>query len=157
MGYADLLRPEVRDFTWGAFSLGRDVERLEAVHGARAPEATVLYAARIVEATSAHALERTGLEVPPNLYGTLTTLEDLGLLGEIDWYIGHVLRRLGNTVRHVHDVTDAADAEIVTALLGGWLDYVFVHSDGHRVVDAGVWRGRRAGGMDHHPVVVDLE
>jgi endonuclease/exonuclease/phosphatase family metal-dependent hydrolase len=38
------------------------------------------------------------------------------------------------------------------------LDYVFIQTeDGQtRVRDAGVWRGRRVGGMDHHPVVVDL-
>lgn len=33
------------------------------------------------------------------------------------------------------------------------LDYVF--TQGLEVLSAGVWRGQRVGGMDHHPVVVD--
>lgn len=36
------------------------------------------------------------------------------------------------------------------------LDYVFVSGDTVEVVAGGAWRGRKAGDMDHDPVVVDL-
>ena len=52
---------------------------------------------------------------------------------------------------------DAAAGTGPTAEPDRRLDYVFVASDVVRVGDAGVWRDRRVGGMDHHPVVVDLE
>ena len=35
------------------------------------------------------------------------------------------------------------------------LDYVFV-GGAHEVLSGGVWRGQRIGGMDHHPLIVDL-
>ena len=53
---------------------------------------------------------------------------------------------------------DAAASGGPTAEPDRRLDYIFVQSeDGQtRIQDTGVWRGQRAGGMDHHPVVVDL-
>ena len=49
------LRPEVRAFTWQAFELGRDLGRLHAVRTVGAPEAAVLYAARVVDALATAA------------------------------------------------------------------------------------------------------
>ncbi|MCP3919107.1 MAG: endonuclease/exonuclease/phosphatase family protein [bacterium] len=52
-------------------------------------------------------------------------------------------------------LADAAAGTGPTAEPDRRLDYVFV--GGAQVRDAGVWKGRRVGAMDHHPVVVDLE
>ncbi len=51
-------------------------------------------------------------------------------------------------------LVDAAAGTGPTAEPDRRLDYIFVR--GAEVRDAGVWRGRRVGAMDHHPVVVDL-
>ena len=51
---------------------------------------------------------------------------------------------------------DAARGTGSTAEPDRRLDYVFVDARGFEVLDAGPWRGRRAPGMDHDPVVCDL-
>jgi len=58
----------------------------------------------------------------------------------------------------VERMHDAASDGGPTAEPDRRLDYIFIWSrtGDLGIQDAGVWRGRRADGMDHHPVVVDI-
>ncbi len=145
------LRPEVLAFASGPFRLARDLERLEAVRGVDAPEAAVLYAARVVEALASAAVAALGIEPGTSCYGTLVNLEDMGLLDELDVTVGHTVRRLGNAVRHVGYAPEPEDAEIVGHLLGAWLDWFFRRRAGgpalaSLTMDGGPWPPRTPGG-----------
>ncbi len=56
------LAAAVHDYRTDLFDLGEDLDRLERVRRATAPEAVVLYCARILEALAACALRAVSLE-----------------------------------------------------------------------------------------------
>ena len=114
----------MRDFRWGAFHLARDLERLSAVHGRSAHEATALYAARILEALSSAAMERLQLEAGL-AFANLVALEQTEELQRpwLNW--AHALRRMGNDARHLRRELGPADSELALAFVDRWLEWFF--------------------------------
>lgn len=121
----DRLRPEVRDFAHEGFHLASDLGHLAAVLGAAAPEATVFYGGRILEALSGEAVERAGGEAKPNPFANLTYLSEATLLKRDPAYWAHGLRRLGNEVRHLNRPIGMGEAELAAQLVERWLAWFF--------------------------------
>jgi hypothetical protein len=119
------LRPEVRDFTYEGFSLASDLGHLAAVLQAEAPEATIFYGGRILEALSGQAVERAGGEAKPNPFANLTYLAEATLLKRDAAYWAHGLRRLGNEVRHLNRPIGMGEAELAAQLVERWLAWYF--------------------------------
>lgn len=127
MGEAILgrLRPEVRGFMHEGFSLASDLGHLAAVLEAEAPEATIFYGGRILEALSGRAVERAGGEAKPNPFANLTYLAEATLLKRDAAYWAHGLRRLGNEVRHLNRPIGMGEAELASQLVERWLAWYF--------------------------------
>lgn len=103
------------------FSLDREMQAIQRVLTADASDAVAFYGARIVEATAAETVSATGGDPSPNLYSNLVDLAPLNLLDRATLMWGHTLRRLGNDVRHAKRSITQEEAEIVLALLDGWI------------------------------------
>jgi hypothetical protein len=121
----DRLRPEVADFRCEAYHLGRDLASLDRARAAEAREAVVLYAARVLEALSAEALRRVGLDGRDNSFSNLQRLEDYNLAPPPTLSWAHALRRMGNAVRHARAATGAAAEDAAAAFLEFWLHWFF--------------------------------
>jgi len=121
----DRLRPEVRGFTHEGFSLASDLGHLAAVLQAEAPEATIFYGGRILEALSGRAVERAGGEAKPNPFANLTYLAETTLLKRDPAYWAHGLRRLGNEVRHLNRPVGMGEADVAAQLVERWLAWYF--------------------------------
>jgi tetratricopeptide (TPR) repeat protein len=106
------LAPEVRAFSHERFVLGDDLQRLAAVRKAGAPEAVILYAARILEVLAAAALHAVRLPPTANLFGNLDLLERYNLIPAATRHGAHALRRQGNAVRHVGRLVTHDDADL---------------------------------------------
>lgn len=119
------LRPEVRDFTDEGFALASDLGHLAAVLQAEAPEATIFYGGRILEALSGDAVEIAGGEAKPNPFANLTYLAEATLLKRDAAYWAHGLRRLGNEVRHLNRPVSMGEAELAAQLTERWLAWYF--------------------------------
>ena len=113
------------DFRAGSFVLRDDLRRMEIVLRFDAPEATIFYATRVVEALTASVVRRLGLEPSFNLYDNLHPLESLSLMEGQTAHWAHALRRLGNDVRHVRRAITCDDAEFAVAALPGILEWFF--------------------------------
>src|SRR5687768_7704395 len=90
----DQLRPEVLTYSGGHYVLRNDLEMLSRVYQAGAPEATIFYAARILEVLAADALKKAGLPVSSTPLPNLATLADFNLIPTATRYWAHALRRL---------------------------------------------------------------
>ncbi len=116
------------------FSLGSDLEHLSAVLAVRAPEATIFYGGRILEALSGAAVEQVGGEAKPNPFANMKYLEDLALLKKDQGYWAHGLRRLGNEVRHLARPVGFGGAEAAALLVErGMVGYFEVFAAGPRL------------------------
>lgn len=82
-------------------TLHRDVQRMVAVGRAGADEATIFYAARIVEITCNLVLAKVGIRPTNNLFESLTCLQNYNLIPPLTRCWAHTVRRLGNDVRHI--------------------------------------------------------
>ena len=119
------LAADVRDFATPRFQLGNDLRRLQAVVQADAPEAVILYCARILEALSADAVARLRQVPSPNVFSNLQTLEWLGRAGRTVLYWAHALRRLGNVVRHLDGLVGGDQARLAVLFGERWLQWYF--------------------------------
>jgi hypothetical protein len=119
------LDPRVLATTSHGFSLGSDLDHLAAVLAVRAPEATIFYGGRILEALSGAAVEQVGGEAKPNPFANMKYLEDLALLKKDQGYWAHGLRRLGNEVRHLHRPVGFGEAEVAALLVERWMVWYF--------------------------------
>src|SRR5437016_2116293 len=90
------LMPAVAEYETEHFHLHEDLEHLDRVRRVGAPEAAVLYCARILEALAMAALRTVGLEPSPNVFSNLDTLQQYNLLPTATCYWAHALRRTGN-------------------------------------------------------------
>lgn len=120
------ITPAVAAFRSGCFELGSDLRRLRAVRDDEAVEATVFYAARILDALAADALARVRIEPSPNVFSNLVTLQQYSLLTTGAIYSTHPLRRLGNAARHIQEELTAKHAEISLALAERVLEWFFI-------------------------------
>src|SRR5258708_958359 len=75
------------------FALKDDLERLDKVVRARAPEAVILYCGRILEALTAAALDAAGLPSVMQVAADLDTLHAFSLTPTATHYWAHALRR----------------------------------------------------------------
>jgi hypothetical protein len=75
------------------FDLGEDLDHLDGVWRAGAPEATIFYSARILEALTADALEAAGLSSSANVLSNLVLLQQFYLIPTTTRYWAHCLRR----------------------------------------------------------------
>src|SRR5690606_30004435 len=107
------------------FSLASDLAHLAAVLSVQAPEATIFYGGRILEALSGAAVEQVGGEAKPNPFANMKYLEDLALLKKEQGYWAHGLRRLGNEVRHLARPIGLGEAEVAALLVERWLVWYF--------------------------------
>jgi tetratricopeptide (TPR) repeat protein len=119
------LVPEVREYTTPRFVLQRDLNHLNAVIRAEAPEAVILYSARILEALAGDALRSLGQAPGASVFGNLAVLEHLNRFDTAVRYWAHALRRLGNLVRHIDGQVGPAEATLATLFAEGWLDWFF--------------------------------
>jgi tetratricopeptide (TPR) repeat protein len=122
---AERLRPPVLNYVAGPFQLRDDLERLTRVRRAAAPEAVVLYCARILEALAADALRTVSLEPSANVFSNLDTLQQYNLMPTTTRYWAHALRRTGNQVRHVLERIEQQDAELALLFTERWLQWFF--------------------------------
>lgn len=101
--------------------------------------------------------EMTSLESRPGrklLVGDLNLDLDLGKRGDLfsdDDYLD--VETYNYLALRLQDATRGTGS---TAEPDRRLDYIFCEARGFEVLDAGPWRGHRAAGMDHDPVVCDL-
>jgi len=121
----DQLRPEVRAYDYRGYRLGYDLGNLDRAWRASVREATVFYAARVLEAISAAAVDAVGLTGKENVFSNLTRLEELSLLPRHTRYWAHALRRTGNGVRHARSEIAPEQEETCVALLAYWLRWYF--------------------------------
>src|SRR5437764_15081333 len=91
--YLERLDPAVAGWSTPQFVLRDNLERLGRVHGVDAPEATIFYAARILEALAAAALGTVGLEPSSNVFSNLDALQQFNLIPTSTRYWAHALRR----------------------------------------------------------------
>lgn len=119
------LDPRILATTSHGFSLGSDLAHLAAVLAVKAPEATIFYGGRILEALSGAAVEQVGGEPKPNPFANMKYLEDLALLKKDQGYWAHGLRRLGNEVRHLSRPIGLGEAEVAALLVERWLVWYF--------------------------------
>jgi len=120
------LAPEVRDYATDSFRLQNDLDRLHRVHQAGAPEAAILYCARILDVLAAEALGAVHLRASPNAFANLDTLQQYNLLlaPTLSW--AHALRRLGNMARHVQRLVQPEDAEVSVLFVERCLEWFFL-------------------------------
>ena len=119
------LRDEVLGFRYRSYRLESDLEHAVNVRGVRAPEATILYCARILEALAAAALESVGVEPSSHVFANLSQLKDFNLLPRATECWAHSLRRLGNDARHLLRRVAQVDAELALLLAERWIDWFF--------------------------------
>lgn len=94
--------PEMAAFMGaGGYRLGADIAALRRVREVEAGEAVIFYAGRILEALSAHAVERLEQEASSNCFSNLGVLDDFAMAPRATLDLAHALRRLANQVRHV--------------------------------------------------------
>jgi hypothetical protein len=122
----DRLAPAVRSFTpFGSYRLGDDLDALDRVYRAEAPEAVVFYAARTLEALTANALFRQGLGTSASPQAGLDLLAEYNLLPLPASYWAHGLRRLGNDVRHLRRRLAGGDPDVAVLFVERWLSWFF--------------------------------
>lgn len=121
------LSPEVTAFTRTPFSLKDDLERLDKVARARAPEAAILYCSRILEALTGAALDAAGLPSVMQVAADLDTLHAFSLTPTATHYWAHSLRRAGNDARHIRRRLEPGDADLALVFLDRWLHWFFCH------------------------------
>lgn len=122
-------RDEVLGYRHGEFHLGYDLSCLFRSRQQKLHEATVLYAARILEALSGAALERVGLPHQPTTYSNLYELYSYGLTPQSTLYWANALRRVGNSVRHALRQSHPAEETVAAAFLNQWLHWFFCRGD----------------------------
>jgi tetratricopeptide (TPR) repeat protein len=116
---------DVLQYSSDRFDLGEDLHHLDGVWRVRAPEATIFYAARILEALTADALESAGLSAGSNVLSNLILLQQFNLIPTTTRYWAHALRRSGNSVRHIRERVCTADAELALEFVGRILKWFF--------------------------------
>jgi tetratricopeptide (TPR) repeat protein len=99
------------------YRLDEDLQRLHRVARAGAPEATVFYCARVLEATAAAEVYRLTAEEPATVFASLSRLDELGVTVGVRLACFHALRRLGNEARHVHHSMSETESTLALALL----------------------------------------
>jgi len=119
------LAPAIAGYATARFRLADDLVRLERVRSVEAPEAAVLYSARVLEALAADALAAIDLPPSASLFSNLGTLESLNLIPAATSNWAHALRRMGNLVRHIHSRVETEDAELGGLFLERWLEWFF--------------------------------
>jgi tetratricopeptide (TPR) repeat protein len=124
--YLSRLSPEVLDYGNARFVLKDELHRLASVEGVGAPEAVIIYCARILETLTADALQMIGQSPSTNVFSNLQVLEQLNRIGTATCYWAHALRRLSNVVRHVDDRVGPEHAALSTFFAECWLDWFFV-------------------------------
>jgi hypothetical protein len=112
-------------FARGHFVLSHDLDCLDRVSRAQAPEAAVFYAGRILEILAAQAVE--DLEMPPHgtLLANLDLLEQYNLVPVTARYCAHALRRMANDARHILRPITPADAELAHLFVMLALEWYF--------------------------------
>src|ERR1700722_19081904 len=145
------LDPAVLDYTSDHFHLADDLRHLDRVQKAGAPEGTIFYSARILEVLAADAVKIAGLPSSAVVLSNLILLEQFSLIPTTTRYWAHALRRLGNTVRHLHRRVTADDANVALEFTERVVRWFFCRlDDGRRLAkitaDGGpVWRDTHPG------------
>lgn len=119
------LAPAVLRMESHGFSLASDLGHLASVLAVDAPEATIFYGGRILEALSGAAVEAAGGSAKPNPFANLTYLQETTLLKRDAAYWAHGLRRLGNAVRHLSRPISQGEAEVAALLAERWIEWYF--------------------------------
>jgi tetratricopeptide (TPR) repeat protein len=119
------LVPAVAEFATEQFHLKEDLDRLDKVQRVGAPEAVILYCARILEALAAAALRAVKLEQSPNVFSNLETLWQYRLIPTTTCHWAHALRRTANLVRHIRCRVRPDDAELAVLFAERWLEWFF--------------------------------
>lgn len=115
----------VLEYSSGPFELGNDLGQLDRVQRVGASEATIFYSARILEALTADALQAAGLPASPIVLSNLILLQQFNLMPTTTRYWAHALRRLGNTVRHLHGRVTDDDAQLSLGFVERLLKWFF--------------------------------
>ena len=121
------LNSAVLEYSSGPFDLGNDLRHLDSVRSVDAPEASIFYSARILEALAADALQAAGLPANPIVLSNLVLLQQFNLIPATTRYWAHALRRLGNTVRHLQGRVTADDARLALEFVERMLKWFFCH------------------------------
>lgn len=119
------LVPAVAQYATNHFHLKEDLEHLHDVQRVGAPEAVILYCARILDALSAAALQAVLLPTSPNVFANLDTLQQYNLIPIATRYWAHALRRTGNLVRHIRRRVGPGDADLAVLFVERWLEWFF--------------------------------
>jgi hypothetical protein len=128
------LDPAVAGYQTEKFRLRCDLDHLGKVHQVGAPEAAILYCARILDALAAAALKAVRLEPSANVFSNLGTLQQYNLMPTATRYWAHALRRAGNQARHIHRNVRPGDAELAVLFAERWLEWFFrTFPYGHRL------------------------
>jgi len=121
----DRLDATTRAFTRGPFVLQHDLAMLQSVLRAGAPEATIFYAARILETLTAEAMSRVGLTPSASVLSNLDQLQQFSLIPATSRYWAHALRRMGNDVRHLLRAVSEIEARQSVLLVERWIEWFF--------------------------------
>jgi len=90
-------------------------------------EAIVFYAARIVEDLVRQALIKSNLQQGDALDINLNLLYQWGKIDEGSLAVGHMLRRLGNEVRHLQRSILVSEEPTIVGLLQIWVEWFVNH------------------------------
>ena len=122
-------------YTSAEFNLGDDLKHLDRVQQAGAAEGTIFYHARVLEVLTADALKLAGLPASAVVLSNLIVLEQFALIPTTTRYWAHALRRLGNTVRHLHRRVTSNDANVALEFTERMLQWFFCRlDDGRRLL-----------------------
>lgn len=115
------------DFARGHYRLQSDLDALQRVHAARAPEAVAFYAGRVLEILAAQSLEDLGLAPHQTVLANLDILEQYSLLPLTTRHSAHGLRRLANDARHILRPIGEPDATLAAFFADHCVDWYFHH------------------------------
>lgn len=121
------LAQDALDYATQEFVLRSDLNHLVRVRRIQAPEAVILYCARILEALASDAIRRLRQEPSANVFSNLEVLVYLNRLTTATRYWAHALRRLSNRVRHVQGLVGPEEAELSVHFAERWLGWFFCH------------------------------
>lgn len=115
----------------GQSSLGEQLTKINQLREMGMPEAIVFYAARIVEDLVRQALIKYNLQHGDALDVNLNLLYQWGKIDEGSLAVGHMLRRLGNEVRHLERGILVGEEPTIVGLLQIWLEWFVNHFSTH--------------------------
>ncbi len=115
----------VADYQDPPFRLANDLACAVRVRSVKAPEAVIMYCARILEAMAPRVLRELELIPGNSVFSNLLVLARYQLMPPVELTWAHALRSLGNKIRHMTGDLKQTDADLALFFTECWLEWFF--------------------------------